>query len=533
MKNNKYLYAIIAVVYALFFIWMYSYTYDPKLDLNGDNAIYINLAHNIADGYGYCGIDLNGNAVPASHFPPGYSAILSIAILLGVKSLLGFKIINAIFLFLSMSIIWMLVKKASNSVILASAVAVVTLLCPTLMHFAGIVMSEMSYMFFTFLALFSLFMYKRKRDDDTELNREKSLWYDFLKSPWFYIAVISAVVSYHIRTVGASAMFAVFVFFLFRKEWIASLGTILLSVLLMLPWMIRNKIHGIKGRYLDTIMVVNPWRPEEGTISSFGEMFEKMLGNFDETVIKGFKEILFPFITIDPSKASSFLGIIGGIIILAVIFYGAWNMKKLRWSLFGFILANIGLFALWHGGNGCRYVTPIAPILFACFYMGIFSLCTLCLRKINKVTFISSVLTSCIIGIMVLLMIPSIKEQHVVAKRPYPLQYQQYFNMAEQMQSHLPPRTVVCCRKPELFKYYAPDMCPIRYEYTEDTNALLSKLAESKVEYVIIDNLGYASTPRYLVPAVNSRLDLFGIVMSYKNTNQYLLKFDYRKYENK
>ena len=85
MKNNKYLYAIIAVVYALFFIWMYSYTYDPKLDLNGDNAIYINLAHNIADGYGYCGIDLNGNAVPASHFPPGYSAILSIAILLGVK----------------------------------------------------------------------------------------------------------------------------------------------------------------------------------------------------------------------------------------------------------------------------------------------------------------------------------------------------------------------------------------------------------------------------------------------------------------
>ena len=68
---------------------------------------------------------------------------------------------------------------------------------------------------------------------------------------------------------------------------------------------------------------------------------------------------------------------------------------------------------------------------------------------------------------------------------------------------------------------------------TEDTNALLSKLAESRVEYVIIDNLGYASTPRYLVPAVNSRLDLFGIVMSYKNTNQYLLKFDYRKYENK
>ena len=47
MKNNKYLYAIIAVVYALFFIFMYSYTYDPKLDLICDCVIYINLAYNI------------------------------------------------------------------------------------------------------------------------------------------------------------------------------------------------------------------------------------------------------------------------------------------------------------------------------------------------------------------------------------------------------------------------------------------------------------------------------------------------------
>ena len=77
------------------------------------------------------------------------------------------------------------------------------------------------------------------------------------------------------------------------------------------------------------------------------------------------------------------------------------------------------------------------------------------------------------------------------------------------------------------------DLCTVRYEYTEDTDALLSHLADRKVEYVFLDNLGYSSTPRYLVPAVNSRLDLFGIVIQYQNTNQYLLKFDYRKYEKK
>lgn len=530
--KNKYIYWGLSALYLIFFICMYNYTYDPKLDLNGDNAIYIQLARNIADGHGYCSIDVDGNEVPASHFPPGYSTILSIAMLLGVKSLLGFKILNAIFLFLSILIVGFLIKKAGNSTLLAFSLAVVTIMCPTLMHFAGIVMSEMSYMFFTFVALFSLMMYRRKCDKDA-IENCVTKWYDFLKSPWFYIAVISAVASYHIRTVGASAMFAVFIFFLFRKEWIASLGTVFLSVLLMLPWMIRNKVHGIKGRYLDTVMVVNPWRPEEGTISSFGEMFEKMLKNFDETVIKGFKEILFPFITIDPNNTSSFIGILGGIIILAVIFYGAWNMKKLRWSIIAFLLANIGLFALWHGGNGCRYVTPISPILFACFYYGIFSLCLLCLRSVKKKEIISSIFTTFVIGIMLLLMIPSIKQQHEVAKRPYPLQYQQYFSIAEQMQAQLPKNTVVCCRKPELFKFYAPDLCTVRYEYTEDTDALLSHLAERKVEYVFLDNLGYSSTPRYLVPAVNSRLDLFGIVIQYQNTNQYLLKFDYRKYEKK
>lgn len=531
--KSKYIYWGLSVLYLVFFISMYKYTYDPKLDLNGDNAIYIQLARNMADGHGYCTIDIDGNEVPANHFPPGYSAILSCAMLLGINSLLGFKILNAIFLFLSVAIIAFLVKKASNSIALTLLVSVIMLLCPTLMHFAGIVMSEMSYMFFSFLSIFSLYMYRRKYDDDKTSTTKNGAWYDFFKSPWFYVAVVSAVVSYHIRTVGASVIFAVFVFFLFRKEWIASLGSVAFSALLMLPWMLRNRMHGIKGRYMDTIMVVNPWRPEDGTISSFGEFFEKMLKNIDETVIKGFKEIIFPFMTIDEANVSSFSGVLGGIIILAVIFFGAWNMKRLRWPVIAFLVANIGLFALWHGGNGCRYVTPISPMLFACFYLGLFSLCALVLRKFGKKYLISNVIT-CGFGIvMLLLMVPSVKQQHEIAKHPYPVQYQQYFLMAEEMQKQLPPNTVVCCRKPELFKYFAPDMCPIRYEYTEDAGLLLSHLAERRVEYVIVDNLGYSSTPRYLVPAVQSRLDLFGVVMYFQNTNQYLLKFNYGKYKQK
>ena len=59
----------------LFFGIIYFMSLDTKLDLNGDNAIYIQLARNLSDGMGYSQLTLNG-VVPASHFPPGYSDIL-------------------------------------------------------------------------------------------------------------------------------------------------------------------------------------------------------------------------------------------------------------------------------------------------------------------------------------------------------------------------------------------------------------------------------------------------------------------------
>ena len=49
---KKYLLIGITVFTAVFFV-VYSYAFDSKLDLNGDNAQYIMLARNIADGFGY------------------------------------------------------------------------------------------------------------------------------------------------------------------------------------------------------------------------------------------------------------------------------------------------------------------------------------------------------------------------------------------------------------------------------------------------------------------------------------------------
>lgn len=517
---KKSLFLIIALAFTAYFVWIFSYTMDPKLDLNGDNAIYISLARNIADGGGYGSTSLDGTYTPASHFPPGYSTILGAAISLGIDTLLGFKILNGIFLLLSLGGLIYIAARTTRQLYLVIGAAALSLLCPTLMHFAGIVMSEMSYMLFTVVALVALYQYS------AATPQGKQMW-AFLRSPWFYVAIVAAVGSYHIRTVGASIMAAIVIFFLFRKEWIATAGSVVGMILLMIPWMVRNKIYDIHGRYLDTVMVVNPWRPEEGNISSVGEFFSKTISNLDETVIKGFKEILFPFIEVNYQQPSSFLAVVGGLIIVGIIFWGAWQMGKMRWTVMAFIAGNMGLFALWHGGNGARYVTPIAPILFICFYLGIYALIQLALK--NRIKDHAPYLA--VVLLMALPMIAPIRQQHDIATRPYPIQYQQYFAIAEELNKRAPEHSVVCCRKPELFKYYAPRLNTARYIYSEDAKALVDNLVKQKVDYVVLEQLGYSSTPRYLVPAIEQYNQYFPIVWHLENPDAYLLRFDRVIYE--
>ncbi len=66
-------------------------------------------------------------------------------------------------------------------------------------------------------------------------------------------------------------------------------------------------------------MTVNPWRPEEGTIGSVGEFLGKMLDNFDDTVIKGFSDMLFPFLDVGFTDPSNIFGVMVGLAVLLVL----------------------------------------------------------------------------------------------------------------------------------------------------------------------------------------------------------------------
>jgi len=475
----------------------YSYTFDKKLDFNGDNAKYIELARSLAGGHGFATEGIKFQRIPHTHFPPGYPVLLALPMVLGIDSLIALKILNGLFMLAALLLFYGAIVKSSGHKEMALAVCILSAAAPTILHFATIVMSEMSFMFFMMLALFS--MVKTSESEKTF-------------GPWFWTTAFCAIACYYIRAAGSAVILSMLAFYLFRKEWKRA-GTSLATVIICyLPWFVRNKIVGNQRSYLSYILARNPWRPEEGNITSVSEFFGKIWTNLDETTLRGFIRIFHPTWTGFSEKPSA-LPILLGILILAVVLFGLWSNKKMRFALLALLLGNIGLLLIWNGGNGIRYVTPFIPLVIYGFWNGVYSLIEIPFKakareKMKPLAYASL--------LSLVLIIPALKNMHAYAKSDIPEAYRHYFELAtalDSMSSRM-DKSVVACRKPELFKYYSPNTIPVFYPSTQDDKELIKGLIYDNVDYVVLDQLGFSSTARYLWPAIQSNQKYFRPVLA-------------------
>ena len=120
---------------AVVFFAVYQYCFDSKLDLNGDNASYIQLARTLSDGHGYSNVSPLG-FTPASHFPPGYPVFLAFFVSLGLDNLIFFKVLNGILLFASLIALFGLSRRLSGHTTVALTAMLLACFSPHLMHFA-------------------------------------------------------------------------------------------------------------------------------------------------------------------------------------------------------------------------------------------------------------------------------------------------------------------------------------------------------------------------------------------------------------
>jgi len=484
--NKKIVYPMLLIA-SIFFVWCYTYCFDEKLNINGDNCTYIMLARNLSKGLGYSTITQQG-IEPTSVFPPGYPFFLSLFIRCGLDTLVFFKAVNGFLLFLSLLLLSYVVGKSIKQGYLVFSVFILCMMSPRLQEFASMAMSEMLFCFCCMLTLFSLYKYAEKEKERKDGGK-------YHLSLWFFVAIISSVYAFHTRTIGLAILPSVIVFFLFRREWKTSIIATIVMGLLLSPWQIRNRLYGFSSRYLQETMYVNPWRPEEGTIDSFSGILRKVMDCLDEVFVKGFKSVLFPFISVEDGEQSGLLAILFSLILLAVILYGMWNFKKVRWFMIAFLLGNLGILSLWHSGNGTRYLTPLIPLLYFSFYAGLYFI----VLKVSKNRIREHSPFMLLTLLLIFVMFPPLEQRHKEAHYPLNPAYKNYYTIAKEMNRRLPKGTVVCCRKPELFSYYAPKLIACKYVFDVDTEKVLEGLRKSNVEYVILEQLGYSSTIRYLL----------------------------------
>ncbi len=375
-------------------------------------------------------------------------------------------------------------------------------------------MSETSYLLFSALALYLLLLFDRSEED--------RIWW---KNPCFYLLILAAGYGYMIRMQGITLIVGIAVWMLCVRKWRQAAGFVAGFAITTLPWAIRNRMTGLgSSRYIDQLLAVDVWRPDLWRVS-VGGLVERGFDTLQMLVAKALPDTVTPYLKVDYSAAATVGEWMVGLLLIAVILVGFWRIKRYFWFFTAYSVAVFGIICLWSAPSGNRYITTLVPLLEIGLVIGLYTLIETGLRRKFDIGRAFSPLWLLLLLPALLLAGERLNILSEESKRPLPPQLAGYVDAAKTVRKRLPPQTVVCCRKPSVFYVYA--QCPVcNFIYTEDDAKLIRGLIVSKVDYVILDQMGYAATAKYLYPAIVKNEELFRPVAAFRKPQTYLIKFD-------
>lgn len=506
----------VRIVYLLLltlsFIAIYTSIFDKKVSLVGDNASYYILGNTIADGHGYANIQhLEKEA--HYHYPPGYPLLIASVSTLFSNDISAIKILNGVFLLGAILLLFFIVKELTENEHIAFAVCFLNLVNYHLLTYATIMMSEIPFLFFSLLAVFLL------------------LRTDFSKpvyKNWQFLALIVCVsFSFYIRSVGL-ALFAGFLFFLFIKRYWQYLCMFIGGfVIIYLPWFLRNRT-ATGNTYISQLFLKNPYEPELGTIG-FLDICERFIINIQRYITKEIPSSIIHSNDVTYTEVSApFLEWLLGFTIIGIILFGLFRLPKFKLFVSGYILVFLALLLIWPSvWYGTRFILPLIPFLIFLFIYGIMKMIAVVTIKVfsKKKQRITQILTIFILVFWAFMYgkeaIPKLQQY---AATDYADSYKNYFALADWIQKNAPENAVTAVRKEGLF-YLFSEKPVTTYQKTLDKEAQIEYLKSKKVDFVVVEQLGYSSTSKYLVPVIDRYPNKFKLIKELKNPNTYLMQF--------
>lgn len=500
--------AIISIVF-----WgTYSYIFDTKLDLNGDNIVYYSLGQAIHQGKGFVNI-MSITETPHTHFPPGYPFFLSL--LMNVTDgISAMKFANGLLFFFSVVLLFSIFKKVSGQVWLSFAACLMIAFHGEIHRWGTIMMSEMLYMFLTVLLTWIILNTEPEGAFSTERRKKTILKLVVFALCFGYI--------YLVRTMGTSYILAVLLV-LFgqaavylakgikaKKEnptWWKNgvLTTLLLFVLALASfgtfkksWDIRNESLGVaRSGYIDDFQ----GKMGGGKMETTADWTDRIKKNFELYITSWIpKAVISPAAEeVDITQSATSGAWLGGLLLFGVILVGALTLKD-KFLLFFYMGITFAVLLVWQEQyGGLRYFITLIPLVIFSFLHGLWKIAEFGLKKYWKKEPAATWQYGLCILVPLLLVSnysKSTTNQHEMAKYKDWTEAvdiigpagAEYLSACEWIGKNLPQNAIVACRKPELYymySHYRKGQGILRDGKPEE---ILNYLIKYKIDYIIVDH---------------------------------------------
>lgn len=473
--------------------------FDANLDLSGDNAEFIILGRSLAAGQG---LTYTQGPVPepAVKFPFGFPLLLAATQLLFPNNLIAPKILVVLLFGLAMPLLYRLLRRV-GSVPMAMAVCLCSLLSPPLLDYSHQVMSEIPYLVASLLGLLLL-------------TRAVEA-----KGPGALAAALLAVMgAYYIRTAGVALVAAAVGVLLLRRSYREAGIAAGAVVLMALPWQLRNASIQGGNSYVRQLLSVNPYDPSLGPLTP-AALLARVLTNAELYGGAIVPRLFIP--TLSSSGAALATAWVLGIVLAGLLLAGVASDVRRRDPLAVYLALYLVVCLLWpQVWTDVRFLVPVIPLLFRAVFTGV-------LLAARRLAQWSSALPARRIAsaLLAVVVVANLAGDRALAEQlgQYPPNWRSFLLAAEWIRQNTDPSTVVASRKVYQM-HLVSQRKSVGYRFGPPAEVIAGLEADG-AGVVVVDQLGFLSTPRYLVPAIQAHRERFEILRTVPAPDTYILRF--------
>lgn len=486
-----------------------AWVFDPKLGLSGDDTEFITLARSLAAGDGLTYTHLP-EPKAATKYPFGFPLMLApFAAAVGgwdgtgTPDWIPMKWFVAVTFAAAMACLYPLVRDLAG----ARCAAVTTLLAvtnPLTADYGQQVMSEVPYLALSLLALRLL---------ERGLSQPGWRWG---QNRWLWAGVAAALAAYYTRSVGLVLIGAAVALLALRRDLKRAAIVGAVCALGMAPWALRNQAVGGGGFYFVQLLQVNPYFPEQGYLDLGGlvdRVGERVHGYLADDLVRSLWPTFRPTgSALNPGSAVLFL----------MLGWFVWGSLRDRRHALLLIYAAFftGTVLMWFW-PGDRFFLPIVPLL---LFFGVGAVADGVDRLRRRGAGPSAVVLAVVLAGLALQAngrgLAALARQ---ARSDYRPEWRNFYDAGLWLRANAPADAVASSRK-AFWLHVVSGRRTTTYAFDEPA-AVLADMEHQGVDYVVVEQLGFSHTGRFLVPAIESARERFTVAWHRGHPDTWVLAF--------